>query len=631
VIRFERHRLGPRVYVCGRRIHEFELGFSVLAVALALTLLGHRLAAGIAAVVGVWLVAKDWRDLFPASRDTACWRLGLHRQLASLRARRRGEWLPPLAAAAAIAAGLVNLESALTPNLAWRGHVLRLLEPVKAIPLFHALAVPASGILIVAGVYLARRRRRAWAVAIAFLLALAAFDLLKGLDVEEAALSCAVAGMLWWGRDSFHVHHAPIRVRSGVWRALAAWGCVAALAAATAAVAAPAHAGTRLVGRETVDLLLWSEGPVRFHDELALLPLAIGLAGVATLLATIYLVFRPLAAPGALPTPELRRTAAELVRTHGADTLSFFKLRRDKQYLFSPDGRAFLGYRVENGVLLVSGDPVGPPELLPALATEACSFAELRGLKLGVLGASAQMLPLWSEAGLRSLYIGDEAIVDTGAFSLEGRPIRKVRQSVTRLRTAGYAVSASALGSLEAASLAELERISAAWRQGAGERGFSMAMDGLDPREHAESMVVVARDADGVARGFLHFVPTYGRAAMSLSLMRRERDTPNGLTEFMVVGAIELLRDLGIDELSLNFAAFARLLHSPRGNVEHWLGRCVSLGNRYFQIESLYRFNAKFFPRWQPRYLLYESALALPRTGMAALWAEGQLPKPSLR
>jgi lysyl-tRNA synthetase class 2 len=144
-------------------------------------------------------------------------------------------------------------------------------------------------------------------------------------------------------------------------------------------------------------------------------------------------------------------------------------------------------------------------------------------------------------------------------------------------------------------------------------------------------MVVVARDADGVARGFLHFVPTYGRAAMSLSLMRRERDTPNGLTEFMVVGAIELLRDLGIDELSLNFAAFARLLHSPRGNVEHWLGRCVSLGNRYFQIESLYRFNAKFFPRWQPRYLLYESALALPRTGMAALWAEGQLPKPSLR
>ena len=77
--------------------------------------------------------------------------------------------------------------------------------------------------------------------------------------------------------------------------------------------------------------------------------------------------------------------------------------------------------------------------------------------------------------------------------------------------------------------------------------------------------MVVARDGDGRARGFLHFVPAYGRPAMSLSAMRRDRDTPNGLTEFLVVRAIEQLGERGIDELSLNFAAFARWLHTPRG------------------------------------------------------------------
>jgi lysyl-tRNA synthetase class 2 len=132
-------------------------------------------------------------------------------------------------------------------------------------------------------------------------------------------------------------------------------------------------------------------------------------------------------------------------------------------------------------------------------------------------------------------------------------------------------------------------------------------------------------------RGFVHLVPTFGRAALSLSAMRRDLDTPNGLMEFLVARGIELLRDDGIDEISLNFAAFARVLHSPAGAGQRLLGRAITLGNPYFQIESLYRFNAKFFPRWEPRYLMYERVVGLPRVGLAALWAEGQLPKPAPR
>ncbi|TML54052.1 MAG: DUF2156 domain-containing protein, partial [Actinobacteria bacterium] len=158
-----------------------------------------------------------------------------------------------------------------------------------------------------------------------------------------------------------------------------------------------------------------------------------GFAGLLTLVTCAYLVFRPLAAPRSFPTGEMRRTARELVRLHGGDTLAYFKLRRDQHYLFSPDRRAFLGYRVENGVLLVSGDPVGPDEALPELLRELGSFAEARGLRLAAIGVGERLRPLWAQLGLRSLYLGDEAIVETASFSLEGRAIRKVRQSVTRL------------------------------------------------------------------------------------------------------------------------------------------------------------------------------------------------------
>jgi lysyl-tRNA synthetase, class II len=115
-----------------------------------------------------------------------------------------------------------------------------------------------------------------------------------------------------------------------------------------------------------------------------------------------------------------------------------------------------------------------------------------------------------------------------------------------------------------------------------------------------------------VIRGFLHFVPTFSRAAVSLSFMRRQRDTPNGLNEFLVARPLELLRTRGIDEVSLNFATFARLLHSPATPVERLLGRLIALGNPFFQIESLYRVNAKFFPRWEPRYLVCEGTFGLP-------------------
>jgi lysyl-tRNA synthetase class 2 len=142
--------------------------------------------------------------------------------------------------------------------------------------------------------------------------------------------------------------------------------------------------------------------------------------------------------------------------------------------------------------------------------------------------------------------------------------------------------------------------------------------------------VLLAEREDGSVGGFLQFVPAFGRDAQSLSLMRRGGDTPNGTTEFMIARAIELLRDRGVREVSLNFAAFARLLREPEGVLERAAGRAIALGDMWFQIERLYRFNAKFFPRWEPRFLMYERRFGLPRAGIAALWIEGQLPKPGL-
>jgi lysyl-tRNA synthetase class 2 len=634
VLRVERHRLGPRVYVLGTRIHEWHLG-SALLLGLVAGALVHRIdrdghVAAATLLGGVWLVTKDWRDLLPSRRDTAAWSLGLHVPAHPLRALRRAAALPKLAALAAVLAGLVNLASAVTPGIEWRDHLMLQIAPLAALRISHAIAVPASMVLFVTAPYLWRRRQRALRLALVVLVGLGVLNLLKGLDLEEAFASFALAGLLWLGRSSFCVKHDPVRLGSA-WRRIPLIAGGGLLFCGLAVwLAAPWGTSFSAVVTETYRALLWQDGPIAFREDLGGVDEAVGVAGLLVLLWCAYLVFRPLAAPRAFPTGETRHAVRELVRRHGADTLAYFKLRRDQHYLFSPDEKAFLGYRVEAGVLLVSGDPVGPDDAIPGLLRALSGFAEARGLHIAAIGVGERLLPLWKQLGLRSLYLGDEAVVETQAFSLEGRPIRKVRQSVTRLEKQGFRATLHELRDLTEADLLGLEEVSSRWRGGTSERGFAMSLDALRREDHGDSLVVLGRDAEGRIRGFLHFAPSYGRAAVSLSLMRRDPDTPNGLTEFLVARGLEQLRERGLEEASLNFAAFARFIHHPRGILERTLGRGLLLADAFFQIERLYRFNAKFFPRWEPRYLLFQRALGLPRVGLAAMWAEGQLPKPSL-
>ncbi len=629
-VRLESHRLGPRVFVFGVRVHEWHVGLvlaGTYAAAVTLGLVHVRYSAALALpAVGLWLIAKDWRDIFRSHRDTASWQLGLHRPVPPLRPVCRFDSLPALTAVLALLAATANGASAVFDG-AWRNDLFFQLRPLSSIPVFQTLALPTAAALALVALSLHRRRRAAWVLAVTAFVAAGVFEATRH-EFGDAAASFGAVAVLFWGRGAFPVRSDPALLRAMVWRLPAVLATWLGGAFAVLWLSAPPETGARLVAENTGRLLLWQTGTIGYYDEARAIPSLVRAAGLLILLGAAYVVFRRPAPARLLPGPELRRAAAALVRAHGDDTLAFFKLREDTHYLFDRGREAFLAYRVEAGTMLVSGDPVGPADALPGLVTEACALADRFGLKLGVVGASSRTLPLFAEAGLSALYVGDEAIVATGDFSLEGRTIRKVRQSVGRLEKAGFAIELVESGLLGEDARAELERLADDWRQGEPERGFSMALDSLRGDHHAETLLVVARDSGGAARGFIQFVPTYGRSAVSLSMMRRDRAAPNGLTEYMIVRAIELLRGRGVEEASLNFAAFARWMHDPQSRAERALGRLVGLANPYFQIESLYRFNAKFGPQWEPRFLLYERLRDLPRTALATLWAEGQLAKP---
>ena len=555
--------------------------------------------------------------------------LGPRRRSAGLPASRVRDRVPGLAAAATAVVGAVNVGSVMTGDLPAGARAALALAPAGEVRLAHALALPAGLALLGVAWPLARRRRRALQLAVGLLAALAVVNIVKSVDLGVAVVSGGLAALLYRSRAAFWVQHD--RLRAGHALRLSALVLGGAVVSAVAAVAVSAsHAAGSLpladVPGAALGLLTLSGGPA-FRAPFAWLPEALGILGVGAAGAVAASLFAPLR-PSAVADALERRRAAVLVRRHGSDTLSAFKLRSDVTRHFSADGRAVAGYRIAAGTLLIAGDPVGPADAMPELLDGLSAYARRHGLALGAVVASREFAELGRAAGLRRVYLGDEAILAAGPVNLSGRTAKSLRKAVNRIHRHGFTAELHAVGELDAAVIAELDALSARWRDGAPERGFSMAHDTLVDDLLGDASVVLARDADGQLRGFLHFVPVFGRRAVSLAFMRRDRSAPNGLTEFLVVEAARLLGARGIDELSLNFAAFGRLLRDPANVFERALARVLRVADRWFQIERLLRFNAKFGPRWEPRYLLFAAPAQFPRVALAAMCAEGLLPPP---
>jgi lysyl-tRNA synthetase, class II len=275
--------------------------------------------------------------------------------------------------------------------------------------------------------------------------------------------------------------------------------------------------------------------------------------------------------------------------------------------------------------MLASGDPIGDPEAWPGAIAEFVALARRHAWVPAVVGCSEHGGEVWVRtAELRALELGDEAVVDIDDFTLDGRAMRNVRQMVSRVERAGYTTEVRRVGEMTPAQVTDIRRQAAAWRGAEVERGFSMALGRFGDPGDADCVAVTAH-REGRLAAVLHFVP-WGDDGLSLELMRRDRDADPGLNELMIVAAIRAAPALGITRLSLNFSAFrsalergARLGAGPV--LRFW--RALLLGvSRWFQIESLYRFNAKFRPVWEPRFICYPGAGDIPRIALAALEAE---------
>jgi lysylphosphatidylglycerol synthetase-like protein (DUF2156 family) len=533
-------------------------------------------------------------------------------------------------AATAIAlAGALDLASALTPPLEVRLRVLLRWVPLAVPQTATALVVLAGLGLVALARGVRRGQRDAWRIALALLAGSVALHLVKGGDVEEAAMASVVAGYLVLHRSAFAARNDRAGVGQGLLRAMVALPITVAGAVAAIEIVTSAERPRIPLGRAALAVIERMAGvtsivlPDRLDDFGAPALLAVSLGFVLWIL---WLAVRP--AVARRTRGDVVAQARSIVATWASGTLDYFALRDDKELFVW--GQTIVAYAVHHGVCLVSPDPVGPDWERDVAWTAFRRFSEDHGWSVAVLGAGESWLDTYRTQGMHNLYVGDEGVVDVRRFSLQGGRRKALRQAANRIANHGYTISFHDPATVDAELEAGIRAVVGASRRGDAERGFSMTLGRIfDPADAGLLLAVChAPGVDGVPGppvAFCQYVPAPGIAGYSLDLMRRDDgEHPNGLLDFVIVETIRHLRERGYERLGLNFATMRAVLAGEAGaglvgSIERWALRRMS-GS--MQIESLWRFNAKFDPDWAPRYIVYDSPEHLVPVALAIARAE---------
>jgi lysyl-tRNA synthetase, class II len=308
------------------------------------------------------------------------------------------------------------------------------------------------------------------------------------------------------------------------------------------------------------------------------------------------------------------------------DTLDPFAARQDKEYVFAPGRGAALAYRPLFGVALGSGDPIGAQEQFLDCLRRFVDRSDALGLRPVTMLVRRDRLVLYHYLGFKTLYLGDEAIVDVAGFTLDHPRMRNARQAVKRSQNFGVTTEVMREGDIAASTVASLREITVRARRGRREEGFSAALEEPFTVPQPSCLVVVCRDRGGTPIGFQRYSFCSGDTKLSVDAMRRVPDAPNGVNERMIFEALQWASHNGIVELSLNFVAFRNLLQrldvaTGHARPARALRRLNPAG-----APTLYTFTEKFRPRWVPRYLAYRSLADIPGFALATLSAEGRLP-----
>lgn len=316
--------------------------------------------------------------------------------------------------------------------------------------------------------------------------------------------------------------------------------------------------------------------------------------------------------------PAEREGAWKLIEEHGNSSLDWFRATEDKVFFFSSTGQGVVSYGVAVATAVALGDPVATNAAeFGRVLDEFLDFCDANGWRVAFHQVPPTYLEVYAARGLSSLKIGEDAVVDLERFTLQGHAMKSLRSAVNRFDRQGYqAVFRSPPQPDEL--LAQLREVSNQWLTIAGRRERTFTLGQFKDDYIRSSAVMTIENKEGRVVAFANLIPDGVPGEATIDLMRHRVDAPNGAMDVLFVRLFEQSQELGYRHFALGMAPFAAIgTESGSPGLERGLNLLAEHLDHFFSYRGLRAYKAKFDPEWEPRYLVYQSEIALPIVTLA--------------
>jgi phosphatidylglycerol lysyltransferase len=318
------------------------------------------------------------------------------------------------------------------------------------------------------------------------------------------------------------------------------------------------------------------------------------------LAVAIWQLLRPASGRPPPPTPEEMVRAEAIIRAQDRAE-AMLALMGDKSFLFSRSGKAMLAYGKHGRSWIALFDPVGPVEEWPELISRFVELAADHGGRAAFYEIGAEALPLYLDAGLKIIKIGEEARIDLRAFSLDGKKRADLRNALARGKREGMTVE-FAEPAADLSAIAELHATTDAWLAGKRSREMAFSVAGFRDAHVARQHLAMLRQ-EGKIIGLVSLMTTGRKSDATIGLMRHRTDAPPYAMRFLFAAVILHFKEAGFECVSLGMAPLAGVEQTPLASSWHSIAALLRhRGNRFYNFQGLREFKEKFHPDWEPRY-----------------------------
>jgi phosphatidylglycerol lysyltransferase len=515
------------------------------------------------------------------------------------------------------ALGIINIVSVLTPAVAERLQRLQDFIPVDAITASNYFVMVAGGFMLLTAAFLLKGLRSAWWIALFLSIISCIGHMTKAIDYEEATVALIVVIMLLFSKNEYYIKGSPRLRFVGISNAMVS----------IFAVLVYGTIGFYFLDKKYFDInfnliqsirytiqcffLVGSEDLLSTHTFVKHFLLSINVSGLLSLSFLFYTIISPFVIKK-FSTPETLENAKLLVKKFGTSSMDYFKTYNDKMIFIPSEIEAFIAYRIKGNFAVVLENPVAEnPEQMKICLQLFDKYCYETSLKSIYYRVPEESLPLYKESGKKSLFLGQEGIVDLNIFSLEGGSKKALRNSVNKVIDRGFK-STIHTPPIKDGVLQKLKAVSDEWLKDTERHEIIFSQGMFIWEELKQQTIVTVENTEEKIVGFLNIIPDHAPGEATYDLIRKTTDAPGGVMDFILIELFKYLKTNNYQTVNLGFAPMSGI-ESPQNLTEKSMRFAYQKIRSFAHYRGLRDFKEKFATSWFNKYLIYEHDFDLLR------------------